>query len=146
MALSKNPTRTLTIEKNWLREIGRRWRQYKKVTIGLLEDINNRAIQTNAVKPFELDASQIRIYMTFLDEQIRQLLLGTTQAPNWQSIYQLQSYQRALEVTRAQLISQGAPIIRTQEEIAAGIALRPLTATPSLEAGVTVTQPIHQDA
>ena len=146
MALTKNPTRTRTIEKAWQREINRRWRAYKKLTIEALESANNQAIQTNAIKPFELDASQIRTYMTFIDNQIGRLLLETIQAPNWQAKYQLQSYQRSLEVTRAQLISQGASIIRTQEEIAAGLALQPLTAVPSLAAGVTVTQPIHQDA
>lgn len=146
MPLSRNPTKTLTIEKSWQREINRRWREYKKTTIRMLDRFNNETIRANAVKPFELDASQIRIYMTFLDAQIQSLLLETAQAPNWQARYQLQSYQRALDATRAQLISQGAQIIRTQEEIAAGLALRPLTATPSLAAGIVISQPVHQDA
>jgi len=146
MPLSKSPTRTLTIEKTWKREIDRRWRAYKKSTIAQLIAINNPLVQTNAVKPFSLDASQIRVYMTFIETQVARLLLETQQAPNWQSKYQIQSYQRALDTTRAQLISQGAPIIRTQLEIAAGAVLQPLTATPSLAAGIVGSQPIHQDA
>ena len=146
MPLSKNPTRTFTIEKSWKREINRRWREYKKTTIDQLIAINNPLVQTNAAKPFALDASQIRIYMTFVETQIQRLLLETQQAPNWQANYQLQSYQRALDTTRAQLMSQGAPIIRTQQEIAAGAVLQPLTATPSLASGIVGSQPIHQDA
>lgn len=146
MSLSKNPTRTRTIEKAWQRDINRRWREYKKSTIEWLNASNNALIKTNATKPFEFDASQIRIYMTFADAQIQRLLLGANEAPNWQAQYQIQSYQRALETTRAQLISQGAAIIPTQEEVLAGQGMRPLTATPSLASAGIITQPIHSDA
>ena len=145
MALTKSPTHTLTIEKAWLREIRRRWRLYKKTTIAELHRMNNALIRTNATKPFEFDGSQIRIYMSFIETQIQRLLLETETAPNWQAKYQLNSYQRALEATRGQLISQGAAIIPTQEEVLIGQGLRPLSAIPSIATG-SITQPIHQDA
>lgn len=142
---SRNPTKTNTIEKVWIRDIGRRWAEYKKSTIELLRT-TNKSLVTNRATPFELDPSQVRIYMTFVEQQIRRLMLGSEQSPNWQSQYQLQSYQRALDATRNQLSSQGADIVRTQDEIAAGLTLRPMTATPSLGIGSISGQPIHQDA
>lgn len=144
MTISKNPTKTGSIEKAWLRDLSKRWRKYKQATLKLLTD-QNKALTTNAAEPFAMDASQIRVYMTFIESQIRSILLGTDSAPNWQARYQFMSYQRALEVTRAQLASQGAGMIRTPEEQAAGLALQPFTATPSLSTGV-ITQPIHQGA
>jgi SPP1 gp7 family putative phage head morphogenesis protein len=145
MATSKNPTKTLSIEKAWIRDISRRWSRFKKSSINLLNDMNQQSLAINKAQPFQLDPSQIRIYMSFIENQISRLLLESGQAPNWQSAYQAQSYQRALEVTRAQLISQGADIVRTQEEIRQGLALQPMTATPSLSTGLA-TQPIHQNA
>ena len=145
MPLDKNPTKTMSIEKAWLRDIRRRWAAYSKAVISELRNPSTLAINRDGFE-FDFTASQIRVYMSFVERQIRELLLGTGEAPNWQAQYQAQSYQRALDLTRAQLISQGASIIRTQEEIALGAALQPMSATPSLAIGPITSQPIHQDA
>ena len=138
-----NPTKTLTIEKNWRLEINRRWSRFSKLVVRPLKGFDNEFLN-NREDPFVMSASQQRTYIEFLRTQIDQILLGSTEPPNWQAQYQLQSYERGLESTRQQLISQGGSIQPTETERLAAQGMRPLTATPSI--GAAGLQPIHQDA
>ncbi len=146
MALSKNPTRTAVIEANWERDIRRRWLAFKQSTTEALRRLNagDSPILTNEGALFTISPVQQRTFMAFLQTQIDRLLLGTTEAPNWQGIYQAQSYQRGIDATRQSLISQGSGIVPTEVERLAAIDLTPFTATPSL--GISSNAPIHQDA
>lgn len=143
MALSNNPTRTRTIEANWLREINRRWAAFRKSTTERLRAMNAGELVTNDAL-FALDPGQQRIYMQFLLNEIERLLMGTAEPPNWQAVYQTQAYQRGIESTRASLISQGASIVPTEIERQAALGLEAFTATPSI--GTTGAAPIHRDA
>jgi SPP1 gp7 family putative phage head morphogenesis protein len=150
MALSSNPTRTRTIEENWLRDINRRWKRFTKNTTKALISLNadgniSSDVLINKGADFVLSASQQRTFMAFMQSQIDQLLMGTPEPPNWQAQYQIQSYQRGIDSTRQSLISQGIDIVLTPEEAISAQGLQPFTATPSLGGG-TVTAPIHQDA
>ena len=140
---NRNPTRTLGIERRWHREINRRWAEYRtRVTTRLRAD---QAMLTNAASVFTMSAERQRVYMRFVEDEIQRLLLATEQAPNWQAQYQLESYTRGLERTRAALVAQGADLVPTVGEQLTAAGLRPFTATPSLGGGSTAA-PIHQDA
>jgi SPP1 gp7 family putative phage head morphogenesis protein len=145
MALTKNPTRTRTIEKNWLREVNRRWAEFKKVTVDELRRLNKLASITNAEEIFALEPSQQRTYMAFLERQIQELLIVTPEAPNWQAVYQLQSYERGVESIRRSLISQGAGIVPTASETLVSQGLTVFTATPSIGSAAAIA-PIHADS
>ena len=102
------------------------------------------------VNAFDMDAEQIRVFMAFWTAQVDALLLGSTEPPNWQARYQLQSYQRALERGRAQLRAQGARLAPTPAELAQAASLDvDFTITPSLAidfAGATIAAaPIHHE-
>ncbi|MCK4623303.1 MAG: minor capsid protein [Desulfuromonadales bacterium] len=148
MALSSNPTRTRTIEKNWNREINRRWKAITLSAVRQLRLMNTADMLINkdhpAGFPFVLSPSRQRTYMVFLQAEIDRLLLETKTAPNWQARYQLQSYQRGLSDARAALTSQGDGITPTEVERLAAGGLRPFTATPSLGASIGGS-PIHQE-
>lgn len=154
MAISNNPTKTRTIENNWIREINKRWRAFKLSAVEQLKLANASANAGNS-DPFRIignDANFVlspalqRTFMVFLQSEIDRLLLGTPEAPNWQAVYQSQSYQRGLDTTRASLVSQGAGLIPTPTEVAASIDLPAFTATPSLGTGIASSAPIHRDA
>ena len=93
MALSKNPTKTRTIENNWLREIKRRWKRFGKNIDAALIKLASSNVVTNADLPpgyeFDLNPEQQRIYMAFVLDEIDSLLMGTDEAPNWQAEYQI---------------------------------------------------------
>ncbi len=145
--LTGNPTRTRTIERNWFREIRRRWTAYTRSVLPALVRENQLALRLNQEgDPFVLSPAQIRVYMDFIYQQIDDLLLGTENPPNWQAEYQFQSYARGLKRYRAQLRRQGAEIEPTPEERLEAEGLRPLTATPSLATSTIPQVPIHRDA
>lgn len=148
MALDRNPTKTRTIENNWMRDINRRWRQFTKDAITELRRMNDGDVIANQESPFTFDMSMVRTYMAFYNQRILDLLLGTTEPPNWQAEYQLQAYQRGVERARAQLISQGASLAPTAAEVSAAQGFGVFTATPSLGVGFATAQmaPIHSDA
>lgn len=143
--IEHNPTRTKTIEENWQRDINRRWRKFKSSVVKELNAKNKSTIETNAEYKFNLDASQVRTYMTFYQDMINSLLLGTVEAPNWQAEYQLQSYMRGVDRARASLIAQGASLTPTAAESFAAQGLTPFTAVPSLGALPSLA-PIHADS
>lgn len=147
MALDKNPTKTRTIEKAWQRDINRRWSSFTKSIMTRLNQLNDQALLVNAEKAFALDASQIRIYMEFLNNQIDSILLGTAEPPNWQARYQLESYIRGLSRSEASLLAQGADITPSGAEVVKAQLLQAgqFTAIPAL-ATSGVLAPIHQDA
>lgn len=141
--IENNPTRTKTIQNNWFRDINKRWSKFKKVTIDELKKYNTK-INNAAGYTFEMNASQQRIYMEFLQIQINELLLGSTEPPNWQAYYQVQAYNRGIEKTRAALKASGATIQATAAEAATAAGLTTFTATATL--GIASTAPIHGDA
>ncbi len=145
--LTNNPTKTRTIEKAWLRETRRRWREFKKQVTDELLRQQARALTINA-EAIALDDSQLRAFMVFYQRKIEELLLGTSSPPNWQARYQLEAYQRGLRRVRASLRQQGATLIPTTEDIQVAQTFTPerLTATPSLvgDVGSAVSRPIHQ--
>jgi len=149
MTTAENPTRTLTIEKAWQREINRRWARFTKIAVDALVSANNAAILTNVTKPFEMDPSQIRAYMAFLNTQIEQILLDVELGGeiNWQARYQLASYERSLDVSRASLRRQGASLTPTTSELIRAQGITPFTATPSLATAIGGNfPPIHADS
>jgi len=150
MAIDKNPTKTRTIEANWKRQINKRWRAFKDSAVSELRLINAKNIDpfgiTNKGALFNLDARQQRVYMAFLQRQIDELLMGSTEAPNWQAIYQRQAYERGLDNARRNLLSQGASLVPTMEEVIESQQLSQFTAIPSLGTSVVSSAPIHQDA
>lgn len=148
MAISANPTQTITFEKNWNRQINSRWRAFKKNVVNSLIDLNkSNTTIINRNDPFILDASQQRIYMQFFDAQIQSLLIVTDAAPNWQAEYQLQSYQRGYQSTRDALISQGASLAPTVAEQLAAQSLSAQTFLSAESIAVAFNSiPAHQEA
>ena len=102
-----NPTRTLSIEKAWNREINKRWARFRKATISQLKSINEVSVVANSEIPFSFDPSLINQYMIFYQEQIDSILMGNDSPPNWQAQYQLDAYIRGLKRTTQQLEAQG---------------------------------------
>lgn len=139
-----DPTRTKGITRRWFREIDRRWKEFDSRISGVLRQSGQ---VTNA---FEIDDSRIRLFLVYYQQQIDALLMGTVSAPNWQARYQLQSYERAIERGRAQLIAQGLLLTPTAEEVLQATDLDvDFIVTPSLVATVTaptVAAPIHQES
>ena len=147
MAISHNPSKTLTIERMWVREINKRWRKFSKDVIAKLIEMNKQSIEVNAETHFSFDMSQVRVYMIFYQSKLDELL-GAEPPANWMNSYQLMSYQRGLQRARQQLVSEGASLIPTFEEAQQAQTIGAFTATPSLGVGV-VTQsmaPIHSEA
>lgn len=144
MAISRDPTRTAGVERRWNREISLRWGEFKRV---VAKKLRTSGQVTNA---FDMDAEQIRVFMAFWSAQVEALLRGTTEPPNWQAKFQIQSYQRSLERGRAQLRAQGARITPTPDELIRAATLDvDFTVTPALFiefAGAEVAAaPIHQE-
>lgn len=135
-----NPTKTKTIEKNWFKEIRRKYSSLQKDIDEKLRELSG-PISTNVT--LGMDSSQQRAFIAWLEQRILEV---TGQEPplNWQNQYQLEAYIRAVESTRASLISQGAQITPTADEIAATQGFT-FTATPSL-GSAAVSPVIHQDA
>ena len=151
MALGSNPTRTKRIEKAWLREINRRWREFTKTTMERLRAMNagEPLVFINANDPFEMNPNQIAAFMTFYQQQIDELLLGSQSAPNWQAQYQIDAYLRGIERGRAQLRALGIDDTLTPADLISlqQFTAESFTATPSLASGAgAIPQPIHQQA
>lgn len=140
MSRVNNPTGTTKIENAWLREIGRRYRTFLDDVKAKLRE-NTSEITTNAT--IGMNAEQQRTFMAWLLGRIEELT-GEPTPNNWQSEYQLQSYIRALEGTRASLISQGADLTLTDAEIMRAQGLE-FTAIATLGSQI-VAPAIHQDA
>ena len=145
MSRFTNPTSTGNTERAWRGDINRRWSEFTRRTTSQLRTANG--LVTNADEIFQMSAGQIRTFMAFLNLQIDELLLGSDQAPNWQSTYQAQAYERGLKDSRRALISQGAKLTPTAAEFseAQGLELSQFTAISSLGT-ISSTAPIHQDA
>lgn len=150
MAISSNPTKTRTIENNWLRDINRRWAAFEKSAVDQLRRLNAQEVAiepiTNKGAVFDISTSQLRVYMAFLQREITRLLMVTAEPPNWQATYQAQAYQRGLDNARINLAQQGASLIPTAQEVAAASELTPFTATSTLGTTISSGAPIHQDA
>lgn len=101
MAVSDNPTKTMTIEKNWQREINFRWADFKRESIADLTDLN-RALNVK----FNFSMSDVRRYMGRFTARVTSLLTGFS-APNWQGKFQVQSYARGVKDFLSKLRSQG---------------------------------------
>lgn len=140
MAISNNPTKTRTIERAWLREVGRR---FSELAQKAAERLRAQADGQIVVNQFDMDRRQQRVYLAWLEDQIDTLILVDN--ADWQTRYQLEAYRRGLEQTRAALISQGAPITPTEGERLAAQGLSTFSAAPALATGAAAA-PIHQEA
>lgn len=144
--LTGNPTKTRRIERNWVRDVKRRYRAFGLSAAAGLKRANDAAITVNAAgDPFVMSASQQRAYMEFLRVEINRLILETPAAPNWQAEYQIDAYLRGYNSTRAQLIAQGLDLVLTPEELATAAGLDPFTIKPTIATAQTM-QPVHADA
>jgi len=150
MAIENHPTRTRRIEVAWLRDINRRFRKFKRVTRERLESTGKDVQANNA---FDNDPLRLRAYLAWYEQQIAEILVGSPQAPNWQARYQIASYQRGLDRTRATLTRQGISTTITQADRTAAQSLTGgLGVLPPAEFGLafevsTVSVfPVHQTA
>ena len=141
MTISHNPSKTLTIEKKWLREVRKKYASLQRDIRDKLKELSG-PIKTNAT--LGLDSSQQRTFMSWLEIRIQEVT-GDSPPNNWQNKYQLESYMRAIERTRQSLISQGASLELTDAERFAAQGLPVFSATPSL-GSASVAATIHQDA
>lgn len=135
-----NPTRTKKIEKAWFTDISKRYSSLQKDIDEKLRELVE-PIQVNAT--LGLNAEQQKVFMAWLLQRIEEVT-GDSPPLNWQNQYQLESYLRAVERTRASLISQGAELSLTDQErmLSQGLTF---TATPTL-GSQAVAATIHQDA
>lgn len=125
--ISDNPTKTRGIEKAWNREINKRFSEFQKSVIGRLRDLNKITVNR-----FDVDTDQIRIYMTFFQQEINRLIVG-----DWQEKYQERSYQLSIDRMNAQLKAQGASI--------AGIGGTAVSGAGALSA-ISTLNPTHRGA
>ena len=145
-----NPTQTRGIEKRWRNEIRRRWTRFSRSIQAELARLNRQALDERGIvanTELGIDVSQARVYMAFVQQQIDDILLGAAESPNWQAQYQLESYQKSLEMFAAEIRRQGATEAATALELEVASTLSPFTATPSL--GVQIggnMPPVHRDA
>lgn len=109
--LFDNPTKTRRIEARWLKEINRRWSEFTKKVIVELPEIKANRIESNPDRQ--------KAYMAYFLQQIDLILLETNGAPNWQSKYQLNAFERAVNRVRDDLRRQGIDISFTAEELIA---------------------------
>lgn len=140
MSKTNNPTRTLSIEKRWIKEITRSYSSFNRDVSEKLQEYS-KGMQTNAV--IGLNVEQQKLFMSWLLTRIEELT-GEPAPLNWQNQYQLESYIRAVESTRQSLISQGADISLTDAEIVQSQGFE-FTATATL-GSASVAPAIHQDA
>lgn len=139
MSRITNPTGTTKLEKAYLREVRKR---YSSLISAIKEKLreNTSPIATNTT--IGMNAEQQRIFMAWLLGAIEEVT-GEFEN-NWQQEYQLQAYIRALESTRASLVSQGADIVLTDQEL---IQAQGLSFTATATLGSQIVAPvIHQDA
>ena len=137
---AQNPTRSKKLEKTWITDIGKRYSSLQKDIDEKLRELVE-PIQVNVT--LGLNSEQQKVFMAWLLQRIEEVT-GDTPPLNWQNQYQLESYLRAVERTRASLISQGAELELTDQEkmLSQGLTF---SATPSLGSQV-VAAVIHQDA
>lgn len=142
MANHNNPTKTRSIERRWIKEVRAKYVKFGVDAANKLREITQGYAVLNV--EIGLNQSQQRVFMAWLMGEI-EALTGELPPNNWQNQYQLESYYRALERTRASLISQGAQITMTDAEIVQASGITSFTATPSI-GSMTTLAPIHQDA
>lgn len=159
MSILSNPTRTQKIESAWLRDINRRWARFTNSVVAELRKMdkaaraqNQSGLSVNVTEPFDMSASQILIYMLFMQAQIDEIITAAQVSAiggdiNWQARYQIQSYEKSIGMSRAALRAQGASLIPTAAERAAALGVIPFDIAPSLATGATgAFPPIHSDA
>lgn len=139
MTLSTNPTKTRGIEKAWLKEINRRFKQFNREVIAALRLLDKTGLVTNA---FEADPVQLRAYIAFFQLELDNLIVGT-----WQEKYQQRAYQLAINRATAELRRQGMRTTIIEADIAAGRQIGSFTAVPSLGLSALdiAALPIHQE-
>ncbi len=139
--ITHNPSRTKTIENNWIREIRKRYSSLQKDIKDKLRELSS-PLKVN--ETIGLNASQQRIFMAWLLSRIEEIT-GALPPNNWQNQYQLQSYIRAVERTRQSLISQGADMVISESEMLEAQGISSFQATPTLGSSL-VASTIHQDS
>lgn len=149
-----NPTRTGRIERAWLKDINKRWREFNKTAKDELYKTQSFAI--NFLSPVDesgqlrMSEAQIKQFMKFVRQALDDLILGVVERDGveimindeWMRKYIERSYLQALQVSEKQLESAGI--------VAGGSGVLDIvkgTATPSLVSSTAsaVLAPIHLD-
>ena len=134
-----NPSGTLTIESNWIRDARRRYRALDRALISRLE--GDLFINAN------LSTERQVAFMLWLEIELAKIT-GASGAQGWQAKYIEQVYVRAIARQQASIAAQGGAAIAADVSLLAGFT--GFTATPSLttayDAAMVARMPIHQDA
>ena len=113
----RNPTKTRTIERNWHRELKRRYSRFLIRILTRLREMDSGIV----VNAFELDPWRQRLFMSFVQQMIDSELLG-----EWHRRYQSHAYERGVSMTFGSLRAQG---VRATPDI--GEFLQTVGDTPS---------------
>ena len=112
MALSRNPNRTKSIEKAWLREIKRKFKRFNSYMLSLpLTSITNNVTAAQQ--------AQIDIFMKGMREEAIGILLSTP----WQNKYQTEAYKRGID--------------RADSELKAALSAQEVAKVGTLDSGAT---------
>lgn len=93
MALTNNPNKTKTIEKNWNREINNRWSRFWLA----VKDIPLNSMVNNIDDQEQSELDQFMILFLLMSNQI--LLGDEIGSAEWQNKYQTQAYERSAQRT-----------------------------------------------
>lgn len=149
-----NPTRTGRIERAWLKDVNRRWREFNKAAKDEL--YKTQSFTVNFLGPVDesgqlrMSEAQIKQYMKFVRQALDDIILGVVKRDGveimvndeWMRKYIERSYLQALQVSEKQLEASGI--------VSGGTGVLDIvkgTATPSLVSSTAsaVLAPIHLD-
>lgn len=123
-ALRTDPTRTLTLRRQYERDMVRRYRRIMREIRKLVADEDGLGLRTTKTAPaanrfeFLRDPAKVSEFMIWLEELVRQEVLETVRgapirtagARTWQDIYLLSAYQKGLARAGTRLRSAGADV------------------------------------
>lgn len=122
--LSRNPTLTRGIEKAWIREANQRFTRFGRVIIDELFRIAETTLSPIVVNVgrFDIDQDQVRAFIAFYEQQLSLIIVT-----DWQSKYQVQAYQLAIERANQRLIADGfSTVITKRDRINAFASITPI--------------------
>ena len=143
-----DPTKTRAIERRWQKEINRRWKRFRRVILAELRRVNREAKLVTNAETIAISATQARVYMAFVNQQINEILLGAPGALGWQAQHQVDSYMKSLDRFIKAIRLQGESVVATQLEREIAASLPAFTARDafSVPVGVGTLPPIHQES
>lgn len=146
--MTDDPTRTITIRKNWNAQFTKRYRALKGDINRFILRSETGLIQLNQAFDFTSDITSVGEFLAWLQMRIDTRIFdnATRAADMWQNIFVAQAYERGTRIAAFELAKQGLTV---EQVLLAGVQPAAIlgTATPSLGAGFTAfAQPIHLDA